>query len=576
MSAMIDRFAKRFRELLDREEQLEKEQEEDEAQQLSVEPQPEEKPDDTAERMRLMVQNGALLRVWQKWAGSEPPPILSMAGKEEKELPIEQSKLVQERIRLSARLEQDAKKRIKDIDEADKGNRSLDAVCRAYVSRDGLVGWLFMFPPLREGEDIHFDSIARALQESKITSGMDSTEIAAMFREKDYFQLRPVAFGTPPIEGEDGRIVECFPRTAPMTIKIDENGDADYRSTSYIQLIRKGDILCDIIQPKEGQPGLKVDGSTIEPKRVKEAALPSGINTTVSEDGLHLIATRDGHLEYSGGKFHVKPMLEVRGDVDYSSGNIDFRGDVHIYGDVRENFSVRATGTVTIDGLVEAANIEAGGDLVVSCGVTGDNQAVIKSRGRVRAKYLENCVVYGEKGVFADCIMTSQVYSDDNVEVLTGRGTIIGGTMSAAHQVKAKIIGSQAGRLTEIRLGEFAVMKEELRTTEIELQTVRQESQELEKQINYLESQQGKATTAEKLAKSHLQRSVLAMKEKKLLKRREELETTTPDFSKCRLECAVVYPVTKLTIRSATWTTEHLRSRLAATYDLEQMDIKII
>ena len=41
----------------------------------------------------------------------------------------------------------------------------------------------------------------------------------------------------------------------------------------------------------------------------------------------------------------------------YNTGNIDYQGDVHIHGDVRGTFTVKATGNITIDGLVEAAYI---------------------------------------------------------------------------------------------------------------------------------------------------------------------------------------------------------------------------
>lgn len=51
----------------------------------------------------------------------------------------------------------------------------------------------------------------------------------------------------------------------------------------------------------------------------------------------------------------MKPLFYVYGDVDFNVGNIDFLGDVHISGDVREDFVVHATGTVTVDGLVEGA-----------------------------------------------------------------------------------------------------------------------------------------------------------------------------------------------------------------------------
>ena len=71
-----------------------------------------------------------------------------------------------------------------------------------------------------------------------------------------------------------------------------------------------------------------------------------------------MIAARSGHLEFANNAFHVRPVLEIKGDVDYGTGNIDFNGDVHIFGDVREGFDVRATGTIIINGLVEAATVE--------------------------------------------------------------------------------------------------------------------------------------------------------------------------------------------------------------------------
>ena len=99
---------------------------------------------------------------------------------------------------------------------------------------------------------------------------------------------------------------------------------------------------------------------------------------------MRLIATQDGHLTFAHEAFQVSPLLEIQGDVDYSTGNIDFSGDVHICGDVRENFTVHAQGTVTVDGLVEAATVEAGGDLVIARGVVGDGRALLKSNGCVR------------------------------------------------------------------------------------------------------------------------------------------------------------------------------------------------
>ncbi len=522
-----------------------------------------------------VADDGALTRLWQRWAGDIMFPTLSLINEEFGcKLNLNEQSLQKECVRLSRWLEQEAKKRLRTLDEAKKKETYIDASCLAYSSVDGLAAWIFLFPPSDEGGQLHVDAIGKALKNGSITTGIDSSVVARLFKEKPYFRLIPVACGTQVTEGEDGRVEERFPREISQEVKVDESGMADYRSVNYVQMVNQGDILCDIIPPKPGQPGLRVDGKVIEPRAVKPAKVPSGSNTTISEDGLHLLATREGHLEYSSGVFQVRPLLEIKGDVDYSIGNIDFRGDVHIHGDVRGNFVVRATGTITIDGLVEAASVEAGGDLIITCGVLGDNKALIKSGGSIRAKYLESCIAYAGKCIFADCIMSSQVFSDDSISVTNGRGTVIGGAMTAARAIKVGMIGSQSGRRTEITLGVLPYVQEKLRNDQASLEIIRQEMETLERELRYLEAQHGIEGSSEKLAKAHLRKSVLAMKESQLVKRRETLEDMTPDLSKCRLECNMVYPVTCVTIQNSIWRTEVVKRRCILSFDTQIGEIK--
>ena len=46
----------------------------------------------------------------------------------------------------------------------------------------------------------------------------------------------------------------------------------------------------------------------------------------------------------------ISPISSIDGDVDYSTDNIDFNGDVIIRDSVQSLFSVKATGTVNIGG----------------------------------------------------------------------------------------------------------------------------------------------------------------------------------------------------------------------------------
>jgi uncharacterized protein (DUF342 family) len=473
-----------------------------------------------------------------------------------------------EKIRLKAQLDKDAERRLKLIAENDKlENSVLDASCGVYQSRYGMIAWVFIFPPSAPGGKLQFDDVGRSLQLSGVTTGIDSNAIVQLVKDDTYFKLIPIAIGTPVTPGKDGRILEHFPHEVTNEIKVDEKGVADYRSRSYVQTICEEEIICDIIPPEDGKAGVRVDGKIIDPKRTHPARVPMGKNTRVAENGKHLVAAIDGHLVYVNGQYVVRPLLEIKGDVDYSTGNIDYRGDVHIHGDVRENFFVRATGTITIEGTVEAANIEAGGDLIVSSGVLGDNRATIKSAGCIRVKYLESCVAYAAKEIFADCIMTAHVYSDEAICVTTGRGTVIGGSLTAAHTIKAKMLGSQANTRTAVTLGILPYSQEKMHNDRTDLKAIRAEMKELEYTIEELERQQGMEGMGEKLAKSRLRRNVLLMKESQLMKHQDAEQVIVPDLEKCRLECEVVYPITTVKIGDDLWRADQTTKRCTLCFD---------
>jgi hypothetical protein len=533
--------------------------------------QSQQKPDEESELME--VEGGGMLRVWQLWKGEEtPPPQLSLSGRGgHKPLPLTGNQAVsREKLRLRAQLEKDARERMRVVD-ARKADEDLDGECRVYLSRFGMVAWLFIFPPVGETGQVTMESVGRAIQAAGVTSGLDSAALLRVVGEKKYYDLIPIACGTAPVEGVDGTVEEHYPREHKQEIMVDENGTADYRSLTYVQHIEKGDVICDILPPVEGQPGLRVDGKIMETKRVRPAKVPGGSNTELSEDGTQLVASIDGHLVFSNNVFLVRPLLDIPGDVDYSTGNVDFRGDVHVHGDVRENFFVRATGTVTVDGTVEAANIEAGGDVVVSCGVLGDNRATIKSGGCVRVKYLESCVTYASKGVYADCIVTARVNSDDIISVTTGRGTVIGGTLTAGNKITAHMIGSQSGMKTSLVLGVLPYNQEKLRNEMDDLRTVRREMEEVNKVVERMEAEQDLNLEMEgmneKLAKARLRRSVLSMKEEKLRKAQEQYQSAVPDLSKCRVECDIMYPGTSLKVQEAVWWSDTVRKPCKLKYD---------
>ena len=541
---------------------------------------------------------GSLLQFWRLWAGNQMPPSLSLTAilhENGQEHGLDLAKLEKEWARINLQVELHTKRHLQTLEKAmneaksramkeqeeqrkkakDAGENpesivvhpqevDMDAQFLVYLSHDKLVAWLLILPPHGKGT-LRVDEVGRALQNHQVTSGIDTACLTSLATEKPYFKMIPIAVGTPAIEGTNGSVVELFPRVLEYEVKLDEEGVADYKSSNYVRQVYKDTVICDIILPVEGTPGLSVDGKVIQPKAVRPAKVPKGRNTTITEDGLQLLATMDGNLEFKGDGFHVRPVMEIAGDVDYETGNIDFTGDVHVKGDVRENFSVTATGSVTVDGLVEAATVEAGTDLLITKGVVGDNRALLKCQGTLRAKYLESCVIYAGKAVYSDCIMNSQVHSDGIIDVTSGRGSVVGGALVAAAGIRAKMIGAESGRRTELTMGVLPVVQAELLDLREELEVNHKESEELDRQLSYLEARLGMEGSDPRIAKARMRRSVLAMKEQQAVNRIEALEGQTADLSHCRLECDLVYPITTLQVGNATWTakTNVVRCRVA-------------
>ncbi|MCI8759030.1 MAG: DUF342 domain-containing protein, partial [Oscillospiraceae bacterium] len=275
--------------------------------------------------------------------------------------------------------------------------------------------------------------------------------------------------------------------------------------------------------------------------------LPKGRHTEISEDGMSLLASSSGHVEFSGRAFQVKPLLDIPANVDFSTGDINFLGDVCIHGDICSGFTVRAIGNITVGGVVEACTVEAGGDLVVSGGVQGDNQAVIRAQRNIFAKFIENSCVYVKDSLHADCLINCDVYCDGEVEVRSGRMTVIGGTLRAARSVSAGTVGSRAECRTEVFLGGQPC-------ADFECHILHQEIGQLEKDLEKTERQPDSPAKLSSMSKMRMQLMINRKKLAQLDKERELAAGEQEEAEKppLRLACSTVYPGTVLGINGVT------------------------
>lgn len=480
-----------------------------------------------------------------------PPPELVMKGCDD----LTEDQLRKELMRFRIEMTKAADFRLKDVlpkitegeseeeeSETPHLEPSMDALPFIYVSSDRMYAWVLVFPPTGWGKELTKELIFEALEKKKVSYGLVQETFDSLPDDYNrYFHLFLIAKGSKPANGDNGYLVDYFLRHVERLPEMDEFGNVNYMSLGAEQNVKKGDLICEAIPPTEGIAGRTVLNQELRCKNGKSVSIPKGKNTEVSEDGNKLIASIDGRVEFSGRYFSVKPLLEIPGNVDYSTGNINFIGDVLIHGDVCSGFSVKAMGDIKVDGVIESCEIEAGGDLIVVKGIVGNMETIVRSQHNIYSKYLVNSIVHARQNVHTDSIRYSNVYSDGEVQVCSGRGLIVGGQIRAAQGIEAKIVGSVYESPTSVFLGgqPYANFEKQLLSRNIK---------EMKDEMEKLERQPDSPYKSKQMSKLRLELSVSGMKLNKFDRDKDRMEEEGEELKNCRLRCGTAHPRVSITI----------------------------
>lgn len=484
-----------------------------------------------------------------------PPPELVMKGCDD----LTEDQLRKELMRFRIEVTKAADFRLKDVlpkiteeegeeeeSETPHLEPSMDALPFIYVSSDRMYAWVMVFPPTGWGKELTKELVFEALEKKKVSYGLVQETFDSLPDDYNrYFHLFLIAKGSKPANGDNGYLVDYFLRHVERLPEMDEFGNVNYMSLGAEQNVKKGDLICEAIPPTEGIAGRTVLNQELRCKNGKSVSIPKGKNTEVSEDGNKLIASIDGRVEFSGRYFSVKPLLEIPGNVDYSTGNINFIGDVLIHGDVCSGFSVKAMGDIKVDGVIESCEIEAGGDLIVVKGIVGNMETIVRSQHNIYSKYLVNSIVHARQNVHTDSIRYSNVYSDGEVQVCSGRGLIVGGQIRAAQGIEAKIVGSVYESPTSVVLGgqPYANFEKQLLSRNIK---------EMKDEMEKLERQPDSPYKSKQMSKLRLELSVSGMKLNKFDRDKERMEEEGEELKNCRLRCGTAHPRVSITIEDET------------------------
>jgi uncharacterized protein (DUF342 family) len=331
----------------------------------------------------------------------------------------------------------------------------------------------FSYIPREHGSMITRAELDNILMMNKILVGIDEEAL-------DHFAVKAaagiqhtgilIASGTPPVDGIDQHFSEANP-AEPEAIVEEEDKENDnplwskvnmYASKHNLINVEEGELLGSIIPATTGTPGQNLAGRQIPQEPGKDIKFTIGKNIRVEqeEDGtLLLLATAIGRFCQARGEFSIEETLPIKGNVDFSTGSVNFKGVVSISGDVLDNFDVKAIKGMTIKGNVGKCVLASTGDISFN-GMDGEGEGRIMCGGTLRARFIHDVTIVCSGDIIVEIEIHNCIVKTLG-RIIVDKDTITGGSYIVRGGVDTNKLGSPAARHTNLLVGiDYRYMEE--------------------------------------------------------------------------------------------------------------------
>lgn len=305
-----------------------------------------------------------------------------------------------------------------------------------------------------------------AITPSDLIDRMVVWDIITELRQGKGCESRRVAKGVSPVPGKDGKLVWLVRRFSPGKIEDTEREFVDFFTLGLFENIAKGREVARIYKPTQGLAGRDVVGKLIPTRTGRPAGtrFDKTIEARVDDDQeayTTLLAAIDGYVHDEGGKFTIRDVLNVSGNLDYGMGHVDFIGNVRVVGDIQKGFNVKARGSIEVLGSVLGENVLTSESSISIKGFHyGGPGSFLSAKGDYSVDTAEKIstevggnILVGREA--RDCSLHS------SSAVIATRAAIIGGSVWCVKGFEGRIVGNEIGVKTDIELrNELEVTRE--------------------------------------------------------------------------------------------------------------------
>ena len=252
-----------------------------------------------------------------------------------------------------------------------------NTIAKFVMDEDEMRARLTLFAPCG-GEHITLDDVIAEAEKLSITRGISRKRIAQMLEQiaemKSGENVEDViAKGLPVRNGKNSRVIPLVPNALDRVLRPQsvDNVKVDMRNLGEIICVKAGTPISRRLPPTPGRDGFTVTDTPLEAQAGQWATFKPGSGTKISDlDENVLLAEINGMPKFKNEQMWVDDTFICKG-CNVGTGNINYDGAVLVNGDVTEKMKIVATGDVTINGFVDSATIQAGGDIIITEGAMG-------------------------------------------------------------------------------------------------------------------------------------------------------------------------------------------------------------
>lgn len=381
-----------------------------------------------------------------------------------------------------------------------------DATAKFRLSEDEMTAHLVLTSAFG-GKQMNIKELCKQAQKIGIKRGLSKKKLQALAAEARsslpgtvFDEL--VAKGLPPKNGKNSRLSPLVPNALERILKPREKSDdkVDMRDLGDIICVKAGTPVVRRMPPTDGRKGYTVTGTPLDavPGQWTKMAVGSGTVESPNDENI-LLAEINGMPKFQNDRMWVDDTFICKG-CNVGTGNINYDGAVLVNGDVTEKMEIVATGDITINGFVESATLQAGGDIIITEGAMGKVNEQNNSYSTILEAHGGIHVAHGQ-GLDIRCNGNVTIGRQLAYSRINCRGTVTAGPIdrpngnlfacevSCYGKIKAGTIGAVSGSTLSIDfsngLNQLMEKKDQLDELWVQLQ---QNTRAHETKINFIKS----------------------------------------------------------------------------------------